>query len=128
MNSKLILKYLIIVGGIVEICIGILFLFLNVIFEQAGILNTPIFAQMAGSFLIGYGILLLYSSRNLERYQLIPLINILIRGLVIISGILTTQQMREFISIFIIAIVYDSSWSIFVLILMQKNKLLFKQS
>jgi hypothetical protein len=116
------------VGGIVEICIGILFIFLNVIFKQAGILNTPIFAQMAGSFLIGYGILLLYSSRNLERYQLIPLINILIRGLVIISGILTSQQMREFISIFIIAIVYDSSWSILVLILMQKNKLLFKQS
>lgn len=128
LNSKTILKYLIILGGVVEICIAVLFLFLDVIFEQVGISNISIFTQMAGSFLFGFGILLLYSSRNLEKFQIIPLINILIRCLVIVLGILTSHKIQEFLNLLFFAVVYDSSWSILVLILMHKNGFLFKQS
>ncbi|MHA1912770.1 MAG: hypothetical protein ACW986_01385 [Promethearchaeota archaeon] len=128
MNSKTILKFLIIIGGIVEIFLGILFLFVDVFLERLGLINISIFTQMAGSFLFGYGILLLYSSRNVEKYKIIPLINILIRGLVIVFGILTSSEIPEFLGILIFAIVYDSFWSISVLFLMQKSRLIFKQS
>ncbi|MCK4284809.1 MAG: hypothetical protein KAX18_01350 [Candidatus Lokiarchaeota archaeon] len=128
MNSKTAIKYLLILGGIVEVLIGILFLFLDVFLEQLGIQNIPIFTQMAGTFIFGYGILLLYSSRNVEKFIIIPIINILIRITMIIFGIISLSEVPEFLVILIFAFSYDSIWSLLVLISIIKSGIVLKKS
>jgi hypothetical protein len=128
MNSKTAIKYLLILGGIVEVLIGILFLFLDVFLEQLGIQNIPIFTQMAGTFIFGYGILLLYSLRNVEKFIIIPIINILIRITMIIFGIISLSEVPEFLVILIFAFSYDSIWSLLVLISIIKSGIVLKKS
>jgi len=128
MNSHKILKILLIFGGAVEIVIGLLFMVLDFYLEQVGFEIIPIFTQMAGAFLFGYGILLIYSSRNVEKYAIIPLVNILIRIIMIVCGILSLLIYPEFFIILLIALPYDLSWSIFVFILLVKQGIILKKN
>ena len=128
MNSENLLKIVIIVGGIVEIIIGSLFLFLDVFFEQIGFENIPIFTQMAGSFLLCYGILLIYSARDIEKYLIILLVNILVRIIMIIFSFINIFEYPEFFAILLFAIPYDLVWSIIVVILLKKKEIISKKS
>ncbi|MFX1568550.1 MAG: hypothetical protein ACFFCV_09295 [Promethearchaeota archaeon] len=126
MNSENLLKIVLIVGGIVEIIIGSLFLFLDIIFKQIGLENIPIFTQMAGSFLLCYGILLVYSARDAEKFLIIPLVNILVRIIMIIFSLMNIFEYPEFLGILLFAIPYDLVWSVFCIILLKINELIFK--
>ena len=128
MNSHKILKIIIILGGVVEIVIGLSFMVLDFFLEQVGLENIPIFTQMAGAFLFGYGILLIYSSRDLEKYAIISLVNILIRIIMIVWGILTLLFYPEFFIILLITLPYDFLWSIFVFILLVKQDIILKKN
>jgi hypothetical protein len=125
MNNTLILKWLLIVGGLVEIIIGILFLFIPYALSSIGLPQIPLFSQMAGSFLLGFGILLIYSSKRLEFFRIVPLVNILIRFVMIAFSLLSIPSYPEFIVILIPAILYDLVWSILFLYLLDKENLLF---
>ena len=127
MKSKEILKYLIIIGGIVEIFIGILFMFLDIFFVQIGLENIPIFTQMAGTFLLCYGILLIYSTKAVEKYIIILLINILLRIIMIIFSLINIFDYPEFLLILLFAIPYDLLWSLVVIILLKKEGLISKK-
>ncbi|MBD3211462.1 MAG: hypothetical protein GF311_02555 [Candidatus Lokiarchaeota archaeon] len=125
MNNNLILKWLLIVGGLVEIIIGILFLFIPYALSSIGLPQIPFFSQMAGSFLLGFGILLLYSSKRVEIFRIVPLVNILIRFIMIGFSLLSIPSYPEFVVILIPAILYDLVWSILFLYLLDKENLLF---
>ncbi len=127
MNSHKILKILLILGGVVEIVIGLLFMVLDFYLEQVGLETIPIFPQMAGAFLFGYGILLVYSSSDVEKYAIISLVNILIRIIMIVFGILNLLIYPEFFIILLIVLPYDLLWSIFVFILLVKHGIILKK-
>ena len=127
MSSKNILKILVILGGIVEIVIGLLFMVLDILFEQIGLENIPIFTQMAGSFLLCYGILLIYSARDVEKFKIIPLVNILVRIIMVIFSLINIFEYPEFLVILLFAIPYDLLWSLFMIILLKKEGLIFKR-
>jgi len=127
MSSKKILKILVVLGGIVEIVIGLLFMVLDILFEQIGLENIPIFTQMAGSFLLCYGILLIYSARDVEKFKIIPLVNILVRIIMVIFSLINIFEYPEFLVILLFAIPYDLLWSLFMIILLKKEGLIFKR-
>jgi len=125
MNNDYILKCLLIIGGVIEVIIGIFFLFLPYGLSSVGLSQIPLFCQMAGTFLLGFGIILTYSSKDLEAFKIVPLTNILIRFLVVGFSILSIPEYHEFIVILIPAMIYDISWSVVFLYLMKKQNLLF---
>jgi hypothetical protein len=128
MNSRALLRFLLFLGGIVEILIGILFMILDVFLKQMGLANVPIFTQMAGSFLICYGILLVYSARDVEKFVVIPLVNILVRVIMVIFSLINIVEYKEFSIVLLIAIPYDLLWSLFMIILLQKDGIIFQKN
>jgi hypothetical protein len=127
MNTKYLLRILLIVGGIVEIIIGVLFMFLHLFFEQIDLENIPIFTQMAGAFLLCYGILLIYTIQDVEKFIIIPLVNILVRIIMVIFSVINLFDYLQFYIVLIIAIPYDLLWSLLVIILVKKEGILFKK-
>ncbi|MFX0008114.1 MAG: hypothetical protein ACFFAV_15505 [Candidatus Hermodarchaeota archaeon] len=127
MNTIKILKILLFLGGIVEIGIGLLFFIVDLFFEQIGLENIPIFTQMAGIFMFCYGILLIYSTRDMEKYLIIPLLNILIRVVMVIFSLLNIIEYPQFYLIFIFAIPYDLVWSILMIVFLKQEGILFKK-
>jgi len=128
MKSKALLRFLLILGGIVELAIGVFFMFLDILFRQVGLENIAIFTQMAGSFLFCYGILLIYSVRDIEKFIIIPLINILVRIIMVVFSLINIPYYPEFLIIIIFTIPYDSVWSVLMLLFLWKNGILFKKS
>jgi hypothetical protein len=126
MNTNKILKILLILGGIVEIAIGLLFFILDLFFEQLGLDNIPIFTQMAGIFLFCYGILLIYSTRDIKKYLIIPLLNIVIRIVMVIFSLINMFDYSQFILILLFAIPYDLLWSLLMIIFLKKEGMIFK--
>ncbi len=128
MSPKIILKILLLIGGILEIIIGVLFMFLDILFEKLGLENIPIFTQMAGTFLLCYGILLIYSiGADIEKFVIVPLVNILVRIIMVIFSIINSFEYLQFYIILIIAIPYDLLWSLLVIISLKKEGLFFKK-
>ncbi|MHA1802931.1 MAG: hypothetical protein ACTSU4_00180 [Promethearchaeota archaeon] len=120
------------IGGIVEIIIGGLFLFLYyyLIWVEYSLLNMIV--VIAGAFLLGYGILLIYSVKNIQKLKVIPILNVFLRILVIISLIVQLFVSSEFQAFFsgsniiflLIPILYDLIWSFLVLYFMRRVGLL----
>jgi hypothetical protein len=127
MNSKKILKSLLILGGIVEIVIGLLFFLLDLFFEQIGLENIPVFTQIAGMFILCYGILLIYSVRDIRKYLIIPLLNILARIIMVVLSLLNVIKYPQFFIILIFAIPYDLLWSLIMIIFLKKESIIFKK-
>ena len=127
MNSKKILKILLILGGIVEIIIGLLFIILDVFFEQLGLENIPIFTQMAGTFIFCYGILLIYSVRDIKKYLIIPLLNIIARIIMVIFSLLNIIEYPQFFIIIIFTVPYDLVWSLLIIIFLKQEGIIFKK-
>ncbi|MFW9827925.1 MAG: hypothetical protein ACFFEY_10050 [Candidatus Thorarchaeota archaeon] len=128
MSTKDLIKILLLLGGILEIIIGVLFMFLDLLFEEVGLENIPIFTQMAGTFLLCYGILLIYSIRDVDKFIIIPLVNILVHIIMIVFSIINSFEYLQFYIILIIAIPYDFLWSLLLIILLKKEGLIFKKS
>ena len=127
MKSKDLTQILLIIGGIVEIIIGGLFLFLDILFEQVDLENIPIFTQMSGAFFLCYGILLIYSARDVEKYVIIPIVNVIFRIIMVLFSIISIFDYPEFIFILLFAIPYDLVWSIIVVILLKRKEIILKK-
>jgi hypothetical protein len=124
MNQKILLKWFLIVGGVLEIVIGSFLMVFHPFLREFGISTVPIFNQMAGTFLLGFGILLVFSSTAIEAFRIIPLVNILLRVIMIAFSIFQLPQFPSFLVILIPAMIYDILWSIIVLILLKNLGLL----
>ncbi len=127
MNTNKILKILLILGGIVEIGIGLLLLILDFFFKQIGLENIPIFTQMAGTFMFCYGILLIYSARDIKKYLIIILLNILIRIVMVIFSLINIFAYPQFILILVFAIPYDLVWSLLMIIFLKQEDIFFEK-
>lgn len=92
--------------------------------REGGLDTIPIFNQMAGTFLFGFGILLVFASKAIRRYRIVPIINIVLRLLMIGFSIIQLPQYPSFLVILIPAMTYDLLWSIIVLFLMNGLNLL----
>lgn len=123
MNLVRTLKILLFQGGIVEMLVGIIFIGSSPFMKQFGLVIYPIFIQIAGAFFFCYGILLVVSSRALERYMIVPLLNILLRVIMIFLILMNFSLFKDFIFIFIPAVIYDGIWSILVLLALKKLNL-----
>ncbi len=128
MHRNKILKILLILGGIVEIAIGILFLVLDPFLEQLGLENIPVITQMAGTFVLCYGILLIYSSRDVKKLVFIPLVNILARIIMIIFSLINLTEYPEFSMILVFAIPYDILWSLFFIIISKREGIILQKN
>ena len=108
MDKNKFIKWLLIIGGVVEIILGPLIIAVPYALELIGFTTIPIFTQMAGAFIFGFGILLIIASKDIDKYIVIPLVNILLRGIVIFFSFFTLVIYPEFVGIFILASIYDS--------------------
>ena len=115
MKTEKLLKWLIIIGGSFEIFLGISFIIINPFLSIVNIENNILFTNIAGLFLTGYGILLVYSAKDIKTYIIIPIINIFLRIIMIIMTLFNLTTYPEFTVIYIFAVLYDSGWSIVVI-------------
>ncbi|MFX1277739.1 MAG: hypothetical protein ACFE9Z_12180 [Promethearchaeota archaeon] len=127
MNYKKILKILLVLGGIIEIAIGLLFFILDFLLEQLRLENIQVFTQMAGTFILCYGILLIYSARDIKKFLLIPLLNILARIIMVMFSLLNIFEYPQFFIILIFAIPYDLIWSLLMIIFLKLEGIIFKK-
>ena len=127
MDQNKILRLLLILGGITELFLGVLFILMNIFLNQIGFSSFPLFSQLSGTFVFCYGILLIYSSRNVEKYVIIPIINVLIRFIMIIFSIFDVFVYPDFMIIIFFAIFYDLFWSIIVLLLLKNIGIILKK-
>ena len=94
-------KWLNLIGGIYEICFGILMIFfIQPLLTMLGVsdpdINFPIFGQTEGLLAIIFGILLICSTIDVERYLLIPVISVVLRiaiQFVILPNIVVLPEM-----------------------------------
>jgi len=121
MEKEKVLKCWVIFGGIVEILLGPMFLFLDSSMKLMSIMTFPLFNQVAGAFVLCYGILLLWAALEMENRAIIPFLNVVIRIIVVsfsIAGISTTPE--SFMILLIPAMIFDVLWALFTIILLFK--------
>lgn len=121
LEKQVLLKWLIVIGGWFEVAIGILFQFLHLFLADMGIeVGPPIFLQLSGAMFICFGLLLIISARDMEKYAVIPKINALLRFLVQPATIYNMIIVPEFVPLLLGATIYDIAWAIIVLYLLRK--------
>ena len=121
MENAVLLKWLLIIGGLVEIVMGIFFVFIHLFVGSMGVsIEVPIFPQLAGCILIVFGYLLIYTTKDVKTYAIIPKMNILLRFIVQPAAIYNIIVVPAFIPILVGAAIYDIVWAILTLILLKK--------
>ncbi|HUX98946.1 MAG TPA: hypothetical protein VMV49_05295 [Candidatus Deferrimicrobium sp.] len=121
MENSVLLKWLLLIGGYVEIFLGALFVLMQFFVGYMGLsIEVPIFNQILGMMTICFGILLIYSTKDIEKYAIIPKVNCLLRFLVQPAVVYNVIVVPEMIPILIGSAIYDVVWAVLVLILLNK--------
>jgi len=121
LDNSVLLKWLLIIGGVVEIFIGVLFIFIHLLVGSLGVsIEIPIFPQLAGCICICFGYLLIYTTKDVKIYAIIPKMNILLRFIVQPAAIYNMIVVPALIPLLIGTAIYDVCWAIAVLILLKK--------
>ena len=69
MDNKVLLKWFLLLGGVLELFVGVIFFFIDgLILTLFGLTTLSIFTDMNGIFFICFGILLILASKDTERY------------------------------------------------------------
>ncbi len=94
---------------------------MDIFLEYLGLtIDVSIFNQILGVMTICFGILLIYSAKDIGTYSIIPKINCLLRFLVQPFAIYNMIMVPAMLPILIGAAIYDVVWAIFVLILLNQ--------
>ncbi|TFF94287.1 MAG: hypothetical protein EU544_04690 [Promethearchaeota archaeon] len=117
-----ILKWFHYIGGIIEIFLGVSFLFLDQVLAEIGLVTVPIFNQLCGVLVILFGIMLLYATRDFETYKIITLTNCILRFSIFPFGIINMITYPELFNLFLFSLMYDIFWAVSVLILLKKSE------
>ena len=121
MDNTRILKILILIGGYFEVFLGFLFMFMDLFIGFFGLsTDVPMFNQILGVMTVCFGLLLIYSARDIETYSIIPKINCLLRFSVQPFAIYNMIVVPEMLFILIGAAIYDVVWAILVLIYVKR--------
>ena len=128
MNEEKILKFLLILGGVIEIVIGILLMFVDIFLNMMGYECIPLFNQFAGTFLFGFGILLIISSKDIRKFIIIPIVNILLRMIMVAFSLINLGAYMMFLPVLLFAFIYDPLWSILMVIFLKKGGFLSRSS
>ena len=125
MSSLILLRIVTIIGGIYETLIGIILVFfaepfLSLLGGSSIIINFPMFHQMAGLLLITFGILMIISYFELERFYIIPLMSIFLRLGMQFVIFLNLWNMPEIMNVMIMFAVIDLVFAIVTLVLFLK--------
>ena len=121
MEKPVLLKWVILIGGYFELFLGVLFIGMEYFLGYLGLpLAVPMFSQILGCMTICFGILLIYSARDIDTYSVIPKVNALLRFLVQPFVVYNVIVVPELIPILIGAAVYDLVWGILALILLKQ--------
>jgi hypothetical protein len=121
----ILLRIVTIIGGIYEILIGIILVFwaepfLNLLGASIIIINFPMFHQMAGLLLITFGILMIISFFELERFYIVPLMSVFLRLGMQFVIFLNLSNMPEIMNVMIIFAVIDIVFAIITILLFLK--------
>ena len=129
MEKSMLLKWLLLIGGYFELIVGVIFIFMHLFIESFGVpAGVPMFSQLSGLFFICFGILLLYSAKDLEKYIVIIKVNILFRFLVQPFVIYNSILFPDFGLLLIITSLYDLVWSILMIVLLRQCGYLWSKS
>ena len=121
MDNKVLLKWFLLLGGVLELFVGVIFFFIDgLILTLFGLTTLSIFTDMNGIFFICFGILLILASKDTERYLKVILVNILFRFMMLGPVIYNMTIYPQFIPILLFMVIYDPAWSILVLYLLKK--------
>ncbi len=121
MEKTVLLKWLIIFGGIFELIVGAIFLFIHLFIGNFGVtIEVPMFAQLSGVFFICFGILLIYSTRDFKTHGMIIKVNILFRFAVQPFVIINSLAFPGFGLLLIVTSIYDIVWAILIIVLLRK--------
>ncbi|MBD3229848.1 MAG: hypothetical protein GF329_16820 [Candidatus Lokiarchaeota archaeon] len=123
--SEKFLKWFIKFCGIIEIVIGIGFIFMQPLFELISIQTVPLFLQMAGVELTLLGFLLWYSARDIERFKIILIVSMVLRYVMPIFEIYTALTIPIMFVVLISTSIYDLASASLTLILLKKHEYLF---
>lgn len=125
MDERVILKILMYIGGIIEVLLGVVFLFfIDFVMSLIQIPTFPLISQLAGIFALIYGILLLYATRDLEKYRIVPILNVILRFVMQVPLYLNMILFPQLSIILLVIVIYDLVWGISTLILLKKADLL----
>ncbi len=120
MDKKGFLKGFLIFSGILEIFLAILFIFfMDSIVRGIGLSSVPLFSQMAGVELLILGFLLVYCTKDIETYLIIPITSVIFRFIMAgfeIINIILSPQLATFL---IPGSIYDIVSSLLTLILLK---------
>ena len=129
MDNKIILKWLLLLGGILELFVGVIFFFIDgLLLTLFGLSTLSIFTHMSGIFFICFGILLILSSKDIEKYLAVIFVNILFRVMMLGPVIYNMTIYPQFIPLLMFMVIYDPAWSIIVLFLLNKEEIIKKNS
>lgn len=122
MEKSVLLKWLIAFGGYFEIFLGFIFIFMDIFLNELGFTTAvPLFSQILGVMTICFGLLLVYSNKDIAKYSIIPKVNCLMRFLVQPFAIYNIIIIPELFPIIFGAAIYDIAWAIMVLFLLKKT-------
>ncbi len=125
MDKENFLIKFIIFSGWLEIGFGVLFILMDGVFQTLSIPNSIFFSSASGVMIMLLGILLWYSSKDIERYLIIPVSSCIFRyimaGTVEIVGIITIPILAP---VFIGALTYDIFSATLTLILLKQTNYL----
>ena len=127
MDEDKILRILVLGAGISQAFIGIAFIFLDEILNVLGYSYQFIFPEMTGILMFGWGVILLYASRNIENNVIVILMAVLIHFFFIIPDIQNIIAFPEFAFLFWDSLIIDPTWAVLVLILLKRNGYITKK-
>jgi len=119
--SEKFLKWFIKICGVIEIIIGISFIFLTPVLESIGLNTIPLMNQLAGVELALFGFLLWHSAKNIEKYQIILIASIALRFIMPFFEIYAALTIPQMMGLLIGASIYDLGSSALTLILLLKH-------
>lgn len=125
MSSMTLLRIVTIIGGIYETLIGIILVFwaepfLSLLGGSSITVNFPMFHQMAGLLLITFGILMIISYFELERFYIVPLMSVFLRLGMQFVIFLNLSNMPEIMNGMIVFAVIDLVFAIITILLFLK--------
>jgi hypothetical protein len=120
-SEKIVLKWLMVIGGVVEIFLGVAFVFLIVPFlESLGLPTVQLFPQLAGILVANFGFLHIYAAKDVKRFILIPVTSISLRVMGFVIAVYNLYATPALGAVLVAAGSYDMGWALIVLALLKR--------
>ncbi|MHA1300070.1 MAG: hypothetical protein ACTSO9_11670 [Candidatus Helarchaeota archaeon] len=121
MDKDNFLKGFIFFSGCFEILVSFLFIFLmDFVVKSIGLSSIPLFSQIAGVELFILGTLLVYSTRDLKKFIIIPITSIIFRLVMAVVEMYNAILFPQLMVFLILGSMYDAVSALLTLVLLKK--------